>query len=147
MLQAGLAMAQQQAQGTLARYLPGLSLLHHELQRYFDVSNSYVLFKLGLVLFPFAFVTKNWSRTRKSQTEFAPASVDNYAFDLYIPSMAITSYVVAVGLVVGSTGTFSPEVLVETFFSMIGVQLFQVLLLKVGVSMAGAVVPPAPSPL
>jgi len=67
------------------------------IKRYFDVTNSFVLKKIGLVLFPFRH--KSWARIgrRNEQTgkmEFNPPRDDINSPDLYIPVMSCVTYVI-----------------------------------------------------
>eukprot|EP01137_Pigoraptor_chileana_P005402 Opistho-2@48420 len=83
-----------------------------KLKFYFNVSNSYVLSKLKLILMPLGH--KNWARqifNGQGGAEYAPPRDDINAPDLYIPVMAFATYVLVVGLSLGTSSTFSPEAL------------------------------------
>ena len=64
-----------------------------QLRHFFRVDNSFVARKLALLLFPFA--PRDWSITSDS----AVLSVN--APDLYVPAMAVLTYVALAGLLLG----------------------------------------------
>ncbi|KAJ1838942.1 Transport protein yif1 [Coemansia sp. RSA 2706] len=104
-----------------------------QLKHYFDVSNIYVLSKLRLVLFPW--LQKNWHRHAERDhagqvAGFKPPREDTNAPDLYIPVMALVSYVITIGLIIGRLGVFHPEDLGFTASSALGIIVFEVLLVK-----------------
>ena len=68
------------------------------LRYYFDVSNSYVASKLRTILFPF--IKKDWDRQGANQGFLTPRE-DVNAPDLYIPSMAFTTWVLLIGIQAG----------------------------------------------
>ncbi|KAI9733386.1 MAG: hypothetical protein M1834_003470 [Cirrosporium novae-zelandiae] len=84
-----------------------------KLKYYFNVSNSYVISKVTLVLFPWRH--KPWSRLQSSVSSnsnaifYLPPRDDLNAPDLYIPVMALVSYCLLQGLLAGIHGTFHPE--------------------------------------
>ena len=90
-LQAGVQMAQAQANLAAQQFVPGVSSLWGSLKRKFHVNNIFVLRRLGVILFPYG--KKDWA-----QSSGIPAQ-DFNAPDLYIPTMALVTYVLAVGLV------------------------------------------------
>lgn len=106
-----------------------------KLKHYFNVSNSYVLNKIALLLFPFRH--KLWSRQIKrldqsSQVDgFCPPREDVNAPDLYIPVTALATYILVIGFKAGRE-SFKPELLGKTASSALGVVLFEVILLKLG---------------
>jgi len=71
------------------------------------VDNAYVGKKLALLLFPFA--PRDWSMRFLHSNEPVPPKVDLNAPDLYIPSMAIVTYIMLAGLVLGIGNRFTPE--------------------------------------
>lgn len=103
------------------------------LKHYFNVSNSYVLHKLRIVLFPWRH--KPWSRahrhsvavggvgsayaetpsgikTASSGAEgFLPPRDDVNSPDLYIPTMAFVTYIIVTSVILGLESRFHPEVL------------------------------------
>lgn len=78
-----------------------------QLKYYFDVDNSYVGKKLGLLLFPFA--QKEWSVHHSHDQQPISPRNDINAPDLYIPVMAFVTYIVIAGIVLGMQNRFSPE--------------------------------------
>ncbi|KAJ1974378.1 Transport protein yif1 [Dimargaris verticillata] len=109
-----------------------VSMLRH----YFNVSNSYVLKKIQLLLFPFG--RKHWARlVQRSEhtghtTGYKPPREDLNSPDLYIPVMALITYVLLVGIVSGTKHMFHPEILGLTASKAIAVVLFEVVLIKLG---------------
>ncbi|OAJ36084.1 hypothetical protein BDEG_20296 [Batrachochytrium dendrobatidis JEL423] len=112
-----------------------------QLRYYFNVSNSYVLNKVRLLLFPYRH--KSWSRlVRRSEHSgqaegFAPPREDLNAPDLYLPVMSYVTYVLLVGLSIGvaSDGSvvskkFTPEVLGSSATGAFFIVFCEVLLLK-----------------
>jgi len=77
-----------------------------KLKYYFAVDTSYVLKKLGLIVFPFAH--KDWSLKYDNSEPVAPRFEVN-APDLYIPSMAFVTYVLVCSLILGTQNRFTPE--------------------------------------
>ncbi|ESO05181.1 hypothetical protein HELRODRAFT_111184 [Helobdella robusta] len=76
------------------------------LKFYFSVDTSYVVKKIGLLIFPFAH--KDWSVNYSKDEPQAPRS-DVNARDLYIPVMAFVTYTLLAGLLLGMQNRFSPE--------------------------------------
>lgn len=145
------------------RYLP-LPVLKH----YFNVSNSYVLHKMRLVLFPWRH--KPWSRAHRhgngqsaggvtpggaSSVEpstypgmtaeadgvngvgklsegYAPPREDVNSPDLYIPAMAVVTYVLLVAVIRGLQSRFHPEALGVSLSKALGVIIFEFVLVKLG---------------
>ncbi|KIP05874.1 hypothetical protein PHLGIDRAFT_107620 [Phlebiopsis gigantea 11061_1 CR5-6] len=85
----------------------------HAVKHHFKVSNSYVVKKIGLVLFPWRH--KPWSRktyrTENGQAEWLPPRDDINSPDLYIPLMALVTYVLLAALYSGLDSRFHPEIL------------------------------------
>ncbi len=84
------------------------------LKTYFDVTNTYVVRKVALILFPFRHAS--WQRVvlrdaAGQPAGHAPPRADVNAVDLYIPLMATVTYVLLVGLVLGLRRAFRPEAL------------------------------------
>lgn len=80
------------------------------LNYYFDVTNSYVLNKLKLVLFPYL-TTGDWIQELDDDGMPARPRKNLHAPDLYIPLMAYITFILIVGVNSGYKGRFSPEVL------------------------------------
>lgn len=115
------------------------------LKHYFNVSNSYVLNKLLLVLFPWRH--KPWSRQQARLTAatpgpngqisqqqyssmFLPPRDDLNSPDMYIPVMALVTYILLTSMLAGFRGNFHPELLGSTTTTAIAVILFEILVLK-----------------
>ncbi|KAI8385012.1 YIF1-domain-containing protein [Radiomyces spectabilis] len=82
------------------------------LRHYFSVSNSYVVNKLRLLLFPWRHSpwTRSIKRTETGQMDgFRSPREDINSPDLYIPVMAVVTYVLLCGLAAGRQGSFHPE--------------------------------------
>ena len=82
-----------------------------QLKYYFAVDTNYVGKKLGILLFPFT--RSDWS-IKYSQEEPVQPKFDVNAPDLYIPSMAYTTYILIVGYILGLKNAFSPDLLAAT---------------------------------
>ncbi|MCJ1401643.1 hypothetical protein MMC11_004860 [Xylographa trunciseda] len=111
------------------------------LKLYFNVTTSYVLRKLVLVLFPWRH--KPWSRQQRPSTTgsqdpssysyyFLPPREDLNSPDMYIPVMAFVTYVLLSALLAGLRGSFHPEVMGTTFTYALLVVVFEILILKLG---------------
>lgn len=110
------------------------------LRRYFAVDNSYVRARLMLLLFPWPIgsrKTKDWRRLHSTPDPNAPEKTipmqpreDENAPDLYIPFMAFVTYVLAAGFWLGVAGTFTPEILAQSFSSSLVVWFIEVVLTK-----------------
>jgi len=120
------------------------------LKKYFDVSNSFVLKKIGLVLFPFRH--KSWARVgrRNEQTgkmDYNSPRDDINSPDLYIPVMSCVTYVILFAITITlrstneNTGTgtdkaqdqkleFNPELLGGTTLKLFSLLIGEVLLMK-----------------
>ncbi|GJJ76204.1 protein transport protein YIF1 [Entomortierella parvispora] len=104
------------------------------LQPYFNVSNSYVVNKLKLLVFPWRH--KLWTRVlKRSETTgesigyLAPRD-DINAPDMYIPVMAFVTYVLLIGVAAGTANGFSPEILGPTASSALAVILLEFTMIK-----------------
>lgn len=95
----GLGTMDQVQKETASRYWA----FFEKLKVYFNVSNSYVLYKLLYILLPF--------RRRKQATTTDEFTRDLNAPDLYIPSMFFITYVLLVSALRGTKDDFTPEVL------------------------------------
>ncbi|MCJ1364530.1 hypothetical protein MMC16_003641 [Acarospora aff. strigata] len=104
------------------------------LKHYFNVSNTYVLSKLALVLFPWRH--KPWSRQQRMSSDgregFLPPREDLNSPDMYIPVMAFVTYILLSTLLAGLRGAFHPELLGLTATTAFAVVIFEILGLKLG---------------
>ncbi|KAI9880972.1 MAG: hypothetical protein M1830_009466 [Pleopsidium flavum] len=104
------------------------------LKHYFNVSNTYVLSKLALVLFPWRH--KPWSRQQRLSPDgregFLAPRDDLNSPDMYIPVMAFVTYILLSTLLAGLRGAFHPELLGLTATTAFAVVIFEILGLKLG---------------
>lgn len=124
------------------------------LKHYFNVSNSYVLHKLRIVLFPWRH--KPWSRahrhssagsgvssaysetpsavkTASSGSEgFLPPRDDVNSPDLYIPTMAFVTYIIVTSVILGIESRFHPEVLGLRASRALAIILVELAAIKLG---------------
>ncbi|TID25517.1 hypothetical protein CANINC_002907 [Pichia inconspicua] len=120
----------------------GQIVSNQDIKYYFKVSNSYVLKKLLLILFPFR--NKSWVRQLKNDTP-SNGSTDVYltpledvnAPDLYIPTMAFLSYIIAWALDEGMKGDFHPELLGYATTRTLAFYIMDVIMLKVSFYVLG----------
>lgn len=135
-----MAAGQEYMEQNFNRYVSIPALKH-----YFNVSNSYVLNKLLLVLFPWRH--KPWSRQQARLTAatpgpngqisqqqyssmFLPPRDDLNSPDMYIPVMALVTYILLTSMLAGFRGNFHPELLGSTTTTAIAIILFEILVLK-----------------
>ncbi|TXT05924.1 hypothetical protein VHUM_03685 [Vanrija humicola] len=115
----------------LHRYIP-LPLV----KTCFSVTNSYVLRKLRLVLFPWRH--RPWGRQMRragdgtNAESWAPPRDDINAPDLYIPTMALVTYTLLATLASGLQSRFDPEVLGLSLSKAIGVVVTEFVVIKLG---------------
>ncbi|KAK9895165.1 hypothetical protein P389DRAFT_145553 [Cystobasidium minutum MCA 4210] len=112
-------------------HLPVTHLLHS-----FNVSNSYVINKLRLVLFPWRH--KPWSRLVKRNEStgaiegYKPPRDDINSPDLYIPVMALVTYILLAGVVAGTRGDFHPDNLGMTASRSLGIVFIEFCFIRLG---------------
>ncbi|KAF3907620.1 hypothetical protein AA313_de0204898 [Arthrobotrys entomopaga] len=106
------------------------------LKHYFNVSNSYVLNKLRLVIFPWRH--RPWSRIPKGvvpgQPEglFLPPREDLNSPDMYIPVMAFVTYILLYTMIAGIRGHFHPELLGKLASTAFAIVVTEIVGLKFG---------------
>lgn len=124
-----VAAGQDYVQKNFGGFLPSTAVKHH-----FNVSNFYVIRKIQLLLFPW--IHKPWSRalkrTEQGGHEWQPPRDDINSPDLYIPVMAVVTYILLSGLNAGFNNTFRPQILGESASRAILVTLFDFLFIKLG---------------
>lgn len=101
------------------------------LRYYFDVNNAYVLKKLQILFLPYRH--SEWERKSApggNGTTLSPPSQDPNAPDLYLPLMALMTYVLVAGYVSGADGRFTPEVLASTASTGMAIVMLEVVLIK-----------------
>lgn len=115
---------------------------------YFEVSNKYVRDKVLLVLgahalhfagpakfkFPEAYQATTGPRQEPKYDLHAP--------DLYIPTMAFTTYVILNAFALGTYGEFNPDVLFNTGSSCLGLLTFEFIILRLGLMFFNTEAPP-----
>ncbi|KAI9809343.1 MAG: hypothetical protein M1825_002635 [Sarcosagium campestre] len=105
------------------------------LKHYFNVSNSYVLSKILLVLFPWRH--RPWSRKQAISASgqegfFLPPREDINSPDMYIPVMACVTYILVSTVLAGLRGAFHPELLGLTATTAFAIVIVEILALKLG---------------
>ncbi|KAJ7621130.1 YIF1-domain-containing protein [Roridomyces roridus] len=109
--QSAVAAGQDYVQRTWGGIFPLARVKPH-----FNVSNSYVIRKLNIILFPW--LHKHWGRnsrrTDAGQTEWQTPREDVNSPDLYIPLMALVTYVLLCAWHSGIQERFHPQVLGES---------------------------------
>ena len=105
------------------------------LKHYFNVSNSYVVRKLWLVLVPWRH--RPWTRqsartagpdgsSQQYSNMYLPPRDDLNSPDMYIPIMSLITYILLSTVLAGIRGTFKPEILgsiTSTSLVVIGVEI------------------------
>ncbi|KAI0746442.1 YIF1-domain-containing protein [Daedaleopsis nitida] len=124
-----VAAGQEYVQKNLGGFIPISMLKHH-----FNVSNSYVIKKLQILIFPWRH--KPWSRRvlriENGQSEWSPPREDINSPDLYIPLMALVTYVLLAALYSGLNSRFHPEILGITASKALAVVLLDFCFVKSG---------------
>ncbi|KAN0082719.1 YIF1 domain containing protein [Tylopilus felleus] len=127
--QSAVAAGQEYVQKNFGGLIP-LSLLKH----HFNVSNSYVIKKLQLIVFPWRH--RPWSRKlhrlETGQTEWQPPRDDINCPDLYIPVMALVTYILVAALQTGLQERFHPQILGASASRALVVVLLDFLFVKGG---------------
>lgn len=105
------------------------------LKHYFNVTNSYVLQKLALVIFPWRH--KPWSRKQTigpngQEGWYLPPRDDINSPDMYIPVMSLVTYILLSSAIAGFRGQFQPELLGLTASWALVVVIIEILILKLG---------------
>jgi hypothetical protein len=110
------------------------------LKHYFNVSNSYVVTKLRIILFPWWH--RPWPRQQRHNPDpagaasaaslYLPPREDINSPDMYIPTMALVTYILLATLLAGLRGAFHPELLGYTATLAICVTLLEILILRTG---------------
>eukprot|EP01060_Flectonema_neradi_P034298 TRINITY_DN596_c6_g1_i1.p1 TRINITY_DN596_c6_g1~~TRINITY_DN596_c6_g1_i1.p1 ORF type:complete len:358 (+),score=44.78 TRINITY_DN596_c6_g1_i1:108-1181(+) len=126
MLPANIDFAGNHMQQKVMPYLDGLRI-------YFRVTNRYVLSKLKIISFPF---THNFARhgipyiQEGAEYPYESPERDSNGLDLYIPFMALVTYVLLSAAIMGVNNAFKPEVLGTQASWCFAVNFLEVLLLK-----------------
>ncbi|KIM24314.1 hypothetical protein M408DRAFT_234514 [Serendipita vermifera MAFF 305830] len=102
----------------------------------FNVSNGYVVKKLGLLVLPWRH--RGWNRRvlggegEGNAPRYAPPRDDVNSPDLYIPSMAIVTYILLSALRAGLDAKFHPEVLARKMSTAITIIILECVFVKLG---------------
>jgi len=109
LVSAATDMVKTRMESVLVQWIPGLKALWATSRFYFAVDSSYVARKLGVIAFPWT--RKDWARQWETvnvegepgvtEVRDKPPVADSNAPDLYIPVMALVTFILAVGLVKG----------------------------------------------
>ncbi|KAK3372023.1 YIF1-domain-containing protein [Podospora didyma] len=105
------------------------------LKHYFNVTNSYVINKLFLVLFPWRH--KPWSRKQAvgpngQEGWYLPPRDDVNSPDMYIPVMSVVTYIFLQTLIAGIQKRFQPELFGYIATTALAVVFIEILGLKLG---------------
>ncbi|BFZ64143.1 Protein transport protein yif1 [Saitoella coloradoensis] len=133
--QTAMAQGQQYVEQNLNRWI-NLGAIRHT----FHVSNSYVLNKLLLVVFPWRHHpwTRLVKRGEQGNVEGYKAPRDDInAPDLYIPVMAFVSYIILSAFLAGLQGQFHPQLLASTASTAFAVIIFEFCAVKLGCYLLG----------
>jgi len=105
------------------------------LKHYFIVTNSYVINKLFLVLFPWRH--KPWTRRQATgpsgqEAWYLPPRDDVNSPDMYIPVMSLVTYIFLQALISGLKGQFQPELFGYIATTALVAVIVEILGLKLG---------------
>jgi len=148
--QSAVAAGQDYVQKNFGGFFPLTTLKHH-----FNVSNSYVVYKLRLILFPWRH--KPWTRrVRRTEQgygqgqtgsasqgghngggEWIPPRDDINSPDLYIPLMALVTYILLSALHTGLSARWTPTVFGASASRALGVVLLDFMFVKMGCYILG----------
>ncbi|KAG6826119.1 hypothetical protein H0H92_001069 [Tricholoma furcatifolium] len=129
-----VAAGQDYVQRNFSTIFPSTSLKSH-----FNVSNSYVINKIRLILFPWSQKPAAWRRRliRSEQGQGAPAEwatprEDINSPDLYIPTMALVTYILTCALHAGLSKQFHTKILGEALSRGLAVLILDLGFVKLG---------------
>jgi hypothetical protein len=105
------------------------------LKHYFNVSNSYVINKLFIVLFPWRH--RPWSRQQRlhngQEGTYLPPREDTNSPDMYIPVMGFVTYILLSTLLAGLRGAFHPELLGSAATWAFLIVFFEILVIRLAI--------------
>lgn len=104
-----------------------------DIKYYFQVSNSYVLKKILLILFPFRH--KDWTRILAKDNglgQYLPPAYDVNAPDLYIPLMSFVTYILLWAAFQGLSGEFHPQLFGYLASQTLAFAVLDVAIFKIG---------------
>lgn len=130
---------------TMSRYVPGAAAAWQALHVYFQVNGTFVARKLQAVMIPFT--KKRWDREPGTTAggdddtvQPVPPRSDENAIDLYIPTMAVITWVLLYGLGSAiSSGRFTPDILVQSTSRAVVLLILEVLAMRIGASAVAGV--------
>ncbi|EPQ51618.1 hypothetical protein GLOTRDRAFT_132987 [Gloeophyllum trabeum ATCC 11539] len=127
--QSAVAAGQEYVQRNLGGFIP-LSALKQQ----FNVSNHYVMHKLRILVFPWRHGpwTRKVRRSEQGTTEWQPPREDVNSPDLYIPIMAMVTYVLLAAFTAGLQSRFDPRILGVSTWKAILVLFLDFLFVKLG---------------
>ncbi|KAG6820393.1 hypothetical protein H0H93_001163 [Arthromyces matolae] len=130
--QSAVAAGQDYVQRNFGTIFPSTSLKHH-----FNVSNSYVINKIRIILFPWLQKPSAWRRqvvrSENGHTAVWDSPRDDInSPDLYIPSMALVTYILLCALYAGLSKQFHTKILGEAFSRGIAVLILDFAFVKLG---------------
>lgn len=133
--QTAFRQGQEYIEQSVHRYVSVSTLKH-----YFQVSNSYVVNKLFLVLFPWRH--KPWTRKQTTGPNgqegwYLPPREDINSPDMYIPVMAVVTYTLLSTLIAGMRGQFQPDLLGSTAAAAAVIIVVEIVGLKLGCYLLG----------
>lgn len=108
-----------------------LSGFWSNLHNYFDVTNSYVLNKIMLILLPFS-QPQEWRQEVDENGHPGSPRYNLHAPDLYIPLMSYVTFVLLAGVSAGWKGNFAPDYLGMAASSGIVVIMLEMMILYGG---------------
>lgn len=126
----GVSISQANSYTQFGRFISVSALKH-----YFNVTNGYVANKLYIVLFPWWH--RPWSRQQRMSNNaqdvyYLPPREDINSPDMYIPMMALVTYILLSTLLAGLRGAFHPELLGYTATIAITVMVLEIVTIKIG---------------
>ncbi|CCE62108.1 hypothetical protein TPHA_0B04390 [Tetrapisispora phaffii CBS 4417] len=119
------------------------SVTSNSISHYFQVSTSYVLLKIKLIIFPF-FNNNNWQRIPEPNNantgnsdlggviKFMTPMNDVNSPDMYIPIMGLVTYILIWNVQQGFNGDFNPENLYYKLSSTLAFVGLDLVILKLG---------------
>lgn len=128
--QSAMLASQEYVNANMSKYL-NISTI----RRYFSVTNSYVLRKLFLTIFPWRHHPWHRQTSRDARGEvdgFLMPRDDINAPDMYIPIMAIVTYILLNSLIAGIQGSFQADLLGQTAGWVTAFLLTENLMIKAG---------------
>jgi len=131
----GMDQMNKMQQSTASRYWA----FFENMKVYFNVNNTYVLYKLLSILFPFV---RRWSSSSSSSNSSGGSGVEDATDpnfvrdlkqpDLYIPCMFFITYILLVCGLMGTKNQFTPELLTSIASTGFIISLIEIAIVKLG---------------